>query len=75
MAVMRVVDLAASSRRGFDEAVRNALDEARLAEAAAPGGREQVRRAWLNELSVRVKDGRIDEYSVQVKVTLAPGVV
>ncbi len=62
MSVARVTEIIASSSKSFDDAVENGV--ARAAETL-----KNVEAAWVKDQSVTVKDGKITEYRVVLKVT------
>jgi hypothetical protein len=57
----RVIEVIGSSRRGFDDAIRNALQDA----SATVRG---IRGAHVENMSVRVEEGKVVEYKVNMKV-------
>ena len=62
MSVAKVTEITAGSKKGFQEAIEKGIKRAAKT-------LEDVRAAWVNEMSVTVKDGAIDEYRVNMKVT------
>ncbi len=62
MSVARITEIKAASKKGFDDAVRIGIDRANET-------LENVKGAWIAEQEVIVKDGKIDEYRVLMKVT------
>ena len=62
MAIAKVVEISSSSTESFEEAIREGI--ARTARTV-----EDIRGAWIKEQSVVVKDGKIEEYRVIMKVT------
>jgi hypothetical protein len=62
MAVARVTEIIASSTKSFDDAVANGV--ARAAETL-----RNVESAWVQDQKVVVRDGKIVEYRVNLKVT------
>lgn len=62
MSVAKVTEITSASKEGFDEAVQKGLKRAAKT-------LEGIRGAWINDMSVTVKDGEIDEYRVNMKVT------
>lgn len=62
MSVARVTEIIAASNTSVEDAIQKGI--ARASETL-----ENVRSAWVQETSVTVKDGRIDEYRVNLKVT------
>ena len=62
MSVARVTEITASSKKGFDEAIR--LGIARANKTLA-----NVRGAWIKGQKVVVQNGKVAEYRVTMKVT------
>ena len=62
MSVARVTEIKASSKKSFEDAVRVGIERASKT-------LENVKGAWVAEQEVVVKDGKIKEYRVQLKVT------
>jgi flavin-binding protein dodecin len=62
MSVAKVTEITASSKKGFDDAVETGVRRASKT-------LENVQGAWINEMSVKVRDGKISEYRVNMKVT------
>jgi len=62
MSVARITEISASSSVSFEDAVREGI-------ARANKTLENVQGAWINEQKVIVKDGKIAEYRVNMKVT------
>ena len=62
MSVAKVTEITSASKKGFEEAVQEGLKRAAKT-------LEEIRGAWINDMSVTVKDGKIDEYRVNMKVT------
>jgi flavin-binding protein dodecin len=62
MTVARVTEITASSPTSFDDAVAQGV--ARAAETL-----KNVEGAWVQDQTVVVKDGKISEYRVNMKVT------
>ncbi|MEM6649813.1 MAG: dodecin family protein [Pseudomonadota bacterium] len=62
MAVARVTEIIASSKKGFDQAVQKGISRANKT-------LKNVEGAWVQDMKVTVKDGEIDEYRVVLKVT------
>ncbi|HEV8360362.1 MAG TPA: dodecin family protein [Candidatus Thermoplasmatota archaeon] len=57
----RVIEVLGTSRRGFDEAIRNALSDASVTLRGISG-------AHVESMSVKCTDGKITEYKVDLKV-------
>lgn len=62
MAVLKVIELLAESGKSWEDAT---------AQGVAKAGKsvKNIRSAYVNEHSVTVKDGKIDKYRVNLKVT------
>jgi dodecin len=62
MSVARVTEIIASSNTSFEDAVEKGI-------ARAVKTLQNVEGAWVKEQKVIVKDGKIAEYRVDLKVT------
>nr|WP_299341749.1 dodecin family protein [Allomuricauda sp.] len=62
MAVLKVIEVLANSNESWEDAAKNALDQASKSV-------KNIRSVYINEQSASVKDGKIDEYRVNVKIT------
>ncbi len=62
MSVAKVIEISASSEKGFDDAIRQGIG--RASETV-----EDIRGAWVKEQQVRVENGKVVEYRVDLKVT------
>jgi flavin-binding protein dodecin len=62
MAVARVTEITASSTKSFDDAVRIGIERANKT-------LENVKGAWIQEQKLKIVDGKITEYRVNMKVT------
>jgi flavin-binding protein dodecin len=62
MSVAKVTEIISSSKKGFDDAVETGVKRASKT-------LENIQGAWVNEMSVKVRDGKISEYRVNLKVT------
>ncbi|WP_341367223.1 dodecin family protein [Yoonia sp. BS5-3] len=62
MSVAKVTEIIASSSKSFDDAVENGIKKASKTLKGITG-------AWVADQKVTVKDGKIDEYRVVMKVT------
>lgn len=62
MSVARVTEIIASSKKSFEKAVENGIERA---------GKtlKNITGAWVESQKVVVKDGKISEYRVALKVT------
>ncbi len=62
MAVLKVIEVLANSDKSWEDATKNAL-------AQATKSVKNIRSVYINEQSATVKDGEIDNYRVNVKIT------
>ena len=62
MAVLKVIELMANSHESWEDATKRAL-------AQASKSVDNIRSVYIQDQSASVKDGKIDEYRVNVKVT------
>ena len=62
MSVAKVTEISASSSESFRDAVESGIERANQT-------LDEVQGAWVNEMKVDVKDGKITAYRVNMKVT------
>ncbi len=62
MSVAKVTEISASSTTSFDDAMANGI-------ARADKTLDKVKGAWVNEMKVKVENGKIVEYRVNMKVS------
>lgn len=62
MAVVKVIELIASSEKSFDDAVQQAVTEASKTI-------RNIDSVWIKDMKVHVKDGKIRSYGVICKVS------
>lgn len=62
MAVARVTEIIASSKKSFEDAVEKGV-------ARASKTLKNVEGAWVKDQKIAVKNGKISEYRVVLKVT------
>lgn len=62
MSVAKVTEIISSSSKSFDDAVENGIERASKTLKGITG-------AWVADQKVTVKDGKIQEYRVVMKVT------
>jgi flavin-binding protein dodecin len=62
MSVARVTEITASSTTSFEDALQEGV-------ARAAKTLKNVEGAWVQEQTVRIRDGKIAEYRVNLKVT------
>ncbi|MBC6997120.1 MULTISPECIES: dodecin family protein [Bacteroidota] len=62
MAVLKVIEVLANSDKSWEDAAHNAV-------AQASKSVKNIRSVYINEQSATVKDGKMDNYRVNVKIT------
>lgn len=62
MSVMKVIELMASSSESWEDATRKGI-------AKASESLTNIKSAWVQDQSATVKDGKVDEFRVTLKVT------
>jgi dodecin len=62
MSVAKVTEITASSPKSFDDAVKVGI-------ARAGKTLKNIQGAWVNEMKIEVKDGKVTEYRVNMRVT------
>jgi len=62
MDIARVTEVISSSTKSFDDAVENGVERASKT-------LKNVASAWVADQEVRVKDGKVTEYRVRLKVS------
>lgn len=62
MSVARITEITADSKKDFKTAIDNAI-------ARANKTLDQIEGAWVKDMKVTVKDGKVDQYRVTLKVT------
>jgi flavin-binding protein dodecin len=62
MAVARVTEISSTSTESFEDAIRQGLNRANET-------LRNVRSAWIKEQQVRIENGSISEYQVNMLVT------
>jgi hypothetical protein len=62
MAVAKVTEITASSRKSFEDAIQAGIKRASKTLQGIEG-------AWVQQQTVKVENGRITEYRVNMKVT------
>ena len=62
MSIARVTEISATSPNSFEDAVTEGIDRANKT-------LRNVTSAWVKEQTVRVTDGKIDHYQVNLMVT------
>ena len=62
MSVAKITELSASSSKSFEDAIEKGIKR-------ADDTLDNVEGAWVQDMKVTCKDGKIDEYRVNLKVT------
>ncbi|SIS82742.1 hypothetical protein SAMN05421766_104205 [Zobellia uliginosa] len=62
MAVLKVIEVLANSDKGWEDAAKQAVDQASKSV-------KNIKSVYINEQSATVKDGKLDNYRVNVKIT------
>lgn len=62
MSVARVTEITAGSKKGFQEAIEAGLERANET-------LDNIEGAWVKDMKVRCKGGKVSEYRVTMKVT------
>ena len=62
MSVARVTEISTTSEKSFEDAVAQGI-------ARATESLRNVRSAWIKEQEVQIRDGKISEYKVIMKIT------
>jgi len=62
MSVAKVSEITATSSESFEDAIKNGIKR-------ADKTLDNITGAWVNEMKVVVKNGEVDEYRVNMKVT------
>ena len=62
MSVAKVTEISASSPTSFEDAIEKGIER-------ADKTLDKVKGAWVNEMKVEVKDGKVNGYRVNLKVT------
>ena len=62
MSVAKVIEVTAGSKKGLEDAINNGL-------AKAADSLENVEGAWVQDIKVKCKDGKLSEWRVNMKVS------
>lgn len=62
MSVARVTEITASSSRGLEDAIQNGIERANET-------LDNIEGAWVQDIKCTVKDGKVDAWRVNMKVT------
>ena len=60
--VLKVIEVLSESSKSYEDAISNAVEETSKSV-------RHIRSAYVNEQSVTVKDGKVDKFRVNVKLT------
>lgn len=64
--VLKVIEVMSQSSQGFEDAI-----EKGVAETAKTV--RNIRSAYVNEMTTSIKDGKVDQYVVNLKITFGVG--
>ncbi len=62
MAVAKVIEITAGSKKGLEDAINSGI-------AKASDTLEDVEGAWVQDIKLICKDGKVDEWRVNMKVS------
>ncbi|EAR02199.1 dodecin family protein [Maribacter sp. HTCC2170] len=62
MSVLKVIEVLANSDKSWEDAAQTAVEQASKSV-------KNIRSVYINEQSATVKDGKMDNYRVNVKIT------
>jgi len=62
MAVAKIIEISAASDKSFEDAIQQGISK-------ASESIQDIRSAWVKEQQVVVKDNKVTEYRVDLKVT------
>ncbi len=62
MSIAKVTEISASSKESFEDAIKKGIKR-------ADETLDKIQGAWVNEMTVKVDDGEVTEYRVNMKVT------
>ena len=62
MSILKVIEVLANSDKSWEDAAKNAVNHASKSV-------KNIRSVYINEQSATVKDGKMDNYRVNVKIT------
>jgi hypothetical protein len=62
MAILKVIEVLANSNKGWEDAAKKAVEQASKSV-------KNIRSVYIKEQSATVKDGKLDDYRVNVKIT------
>lgn len=62
MAVAKVIEMTGGSKKSLEDAIMQGVSR-------ATDSLDQVEGAWIQDIKVNIKNGKIDEWRVNMKVT------
>jgi len=62
MSIAKVIEISASSSKSFEKAMKNGINQANES-------LKNITGAWVESQKVTVKDGKIDQYRIIMKVS------
>lgn len=62
MSVAKIIEISSESSEGFEDAVRQGI-------ARASKTIDQIKGAWVSEQKVKVEDGKVVAYQVNLRIT------
>ncbi len=62
MTVAKVAEISATSKKSFENAINEGLDRANKT-------LENIEGAWIKDMKVTVKNGKVENYRVNLKLT------
>jgi flavin-binding protein dodecin len=62
MSIAKISEISATSTESFDDAIRQGITRANKT-------LRNIKRVWIKEQHVRVEDGRVSEYQVNMAIT------
>jgi len=62
MAILKVIEVLANSNKGWEDAAKKAVEQASKSV-------KNIRSVYIKEQSATVKNGELDDYRVNVKIT------
>ena len=62
MTVAKVAEISATSKKSFEHAINEGLERANKT-------LENIEGAWIKDMKVTVKNGKVDNYRVNLKLT------
>ena len=64
--VLKVIEVMSRSKQGFEQAIEKAIAETSKTV-------RNIQSAYVKEMKTTIKDGKVDEYVVNLKVTFGVG--